>query len=602
MSRPVPRDYQLAAGTALWNHVHTKGLSNPLVVMPTGTGKSLTMALWVWGMLQKYPYLRVLNLTHVKELVDGNYRSLLSIWPTAPAGVYSAGLKRRDRHSQITYAGVGSFLRLAQHFGKVDFVLVDEAHRISDEEKSTYQKIFTVLRGVNPNLVVIGFTATDFRLGMGRLTEGGLFDEVCFDLSDGPAFVWMLEQKYLLKPVPRFPGFEVDESKVRIKAGEYDENSAAAAFRDQNILERAVASIIQAGEQDNRRAWLIFVQSIEDCDAVATMFQEAGYPVESVHSKRGDRDEVLAAFREGKLRGVVNKDILTTGFDDPRIDLIGVMRLTKSPGLWVQMLGRGTRPCWSPGYDISTLEGRSDSIRASHKQNCLVLDFAGNTSRLGPINYPTIPKKAKKGGGDPPVRRCPECNTYNHISLKCCEECGYEFPVEQKLRKESATDELVLDFNSLPPPIPKEMAVFRVDQMLATMQKAKPGKWPTLRVDYFSGVRRFSTWVCPEHSGYPKKSAERWWFYHGGDGPLPPNAAALAMRFPELTKPYYIKVWVNTKYPEIEDYDFRGTAFELPPELGGPVVPKIEVDRAAEAEAKRIQQLAAEMFNDDLPF
>jgi len=70
---------------------------------------------------------------------------------------------------------------------------------------------------------------------------------------------------------------------------------------------------------------------------------------------------------------MVNVGVLTTGFDFPEIDLIIMLRPTNSPVLWVQMLGRGTRP-------------------ADGKENCMVLDFAGNTPRLGPINDPMIPK------------------------------------------------------------------------------------------------------------------------------------------------------------------------------------------------------------------
>lgn len=604
-----PRDYQTAGATAVWDHIHSKPQENPLVLMPTGSGKSLTMAMLVSGIVQTYHHVNILNLVHVKELVEGNYNELMGLWPTAPAGVYSAGLGRREIR-QITYAGIDSIKSALKLLPKIHFVFVDEAHRISDKDQSTYQKTFAALREVNPDLSVIGFTATGYRAGMGMLTDGKLFDEVCFDLSSGPAFVWMLEQKYLLRLVPKNPGVQVDESKVKVRAGEYDETSASAAFRDQDILEQAIDRIIEYGE--DRQAWLIFAQSIEDCELIADMLRYKGYPVEAVHSKRGDRDAVIASFRRGELRGIVNQNILTTGFDDPRIDLIAMLRLTRSPGLWVQMLGRGTRPLWvghighnggPPLYDISTLEGRTASILASPKQNCLVLDFAGNTTRLGPINYPNIPAKKGSKKGKPPVRECPECGTYNHISIKACEECGYVFPVEQKLSAEAGRDELVLDLNSLPPPAPREFGVFKVDQMVAAVQKAKPGKWPTMRVDYFAGVRRFSTWVCPEHPGFPSRKANEWWLAHGGDIPPPETAQAMVDKFNDLTKPHYIRVWVNTKYPEIDAYDFVGNAFQLPPELGGPQGPPADPeDEAAEAERARIDALFEGMDDDDIPF
>lgn len=599
-----PWDYQLAAGTALWDQVHNAPSENPLVVMPTGTGKSLTMALFMQGVLQAYPNTRILNLTHVKELVDGNSTALLELWPLAPIGIYSAGLKRRETLGQIIFAGVASFRNAVHRFRPFDLVIVDEAHRIGDNDKSTYMKVFDKLRAANPNLIVIGFTATDFRVGMGKLTDGKFFDRVCFDLSDGPAFVWMLENRYLLRLVPKYPGFEVDDSDVKVRAGEYDEKSASQAFRDQDILERAVDEVIRQGH--DRHAWLTFCQSIEDADLVADMFRYRRHAVEAVHSKRDDRDEVLAAFEAGKLKGITNKDVLTTGYNNQRIDLIAMLRLCRSPNLWVQMLGRGTRPLWTPGYDLSTFEGRNNSILASNKQNCLVLDFAGNTARLGPINYPKIPKrKGARDGGEAPTRLCPKCNTHVHISIKICPECEYEFPVEAKIQTRASTADLILDLNNLPPLKPKEYGVFRVTRMIASVQAAKPNKWPTMRVDYFCGIQRFSTWVCPEHPGYPSTKAKQWWKAHS-ELPMPQTAAEMVALFDQLTMPYYLKAWVNTKYPEIEAYDFRGTAFELPPELGGP--PRA-LDRdaelaAADAEKEEEMRLASlgTYYDDEIPF
>jgi DNA repair protein RadD len=413
----------------------------------------------------------------------------------------------------------------------------------------------------------------------------------------------MIQNHYLLKLLPKNPGFQVDDSGVHTKAGEYDEKSASQAFRDQDILERAVDSVIWHGIEENRHAWLSFAQSIDDCELIADMFKSKGYPVEAVHSRSPDRDAILTAFKKGELRGVVNKDVLTTGFDNPRIDLLAIMRLTRSPGLWVQILGRGTRPLWTPGYDLQTLEGRRASILASQKQDCRVLDFAGNTSRLGPINYPTIPKTKKKGPpGEPPVRQCPQCAAYNHISVKVCEECGYEFPPPEKLVAAPGDQELVVDLNHLPPPAPKEFGIFRVDQMVSASHKGRNGKPDTMRVDYFCGVRRFSTWVCFAHKDYPRRLAERWWASHTArENPVPDDAADGVARFMECNKPSHIKVWLNTKYPEIVAYDFMGTAFELPPELGGP--PRaIDIDTEEARIAAREAATQRMLEDDDIPF
>lgn len=608
----VPRDYQVASDEHLWQGLHQSPKLNPLVVMATGLGKSLSMAMFSWRMLDAYPHVKILNVTHVKELIAGNYRALLSLWPAAPAGVYSAGLGRKDTRAQITFCGIQSVVRRAKTFGHVDFVLIDEAHRISDSTSSTYSKFIAALRERNPNLVVIGFTATPFRMTSGLLTDGELFDYEVFNLGHGESFVWAIDNGYLIKPVPRDPGFQLDESAISIQAGEYSQVEASAALREQDILERAVETVIQSGQ--DRKAWLTFCQSIEDSELVADMFRYKGYPVEAVHSQRADRDDVLAKLKRGELRGVTNRDILTTGFDHPPIDLIAMLRLTRSPGLWVQMLGRGTRPVFEPGYDLTTLEGRLNSILASDKQTCLVLDFVGNTERLGPINYPVMPRKrGAGGGGDAPVRKCPQCLTYHHPSVKVCDQCGYEFPKPENIRAEASNSALVLDLSQLPKLEPRNEEVFEVHRMVCMHHSGRNGKPDSLRVDYFSGFNRYSSWICLAHPAntFPRRKAEDWWKAHGGQGQAPRDIDEAVEAAGKLNKPKFIKVWTNTKYPEVLGHDFRGTAFQLPPELGGPPLREPtpdpmheELERMAEQQRAAQEHLAKvfEGYDDDIPF
>src|SRR5690606_33360026 len=76
-----------------------------------------------------------------------------------------------------------------------------------------------------------------------------------------------------------------------------------------------------------------------------------GVPAVAVHSKMSStaNDEAIEAYRKGKVRAIVGMNKLTTGFDHKPIDLIGSFRGTLSVPLWVQLLGRGTRP-----YDFRT--------------------------------------------------------------------------------------------------------------------------------------------------------------------------------------------------------------------------------------------------------
>lgn len=614
----VPRDYQEAADAHLWHYIHTQFGKNPLVVMATGLGKSLNMAMAKWRLLDTYPHVRILNLVHVKELVESNFKTLMAIWPSAPAGVYSAGLGIKDARNQITFCGIQSVAKRPATFGRIDFVFIDEAHRMSPNDAATYGKFLTELRRVNPHLVVIGFTATDYRMKGGKLTETGLFDDVVFDIGSGESFVWAIKNGYLANLVPADPGFQLDESEIKLLGGEYRADEASQAWHDQDLLERAVDYQIAIGKEQGRKCWMNFCQSIEDAELVADMFTYKGYPFEAVHSKRADRDAVLEAFKAGGLIGITNKDVLTTGFDHPPIDLIGMLRLTRSPGLWVQMLGRGTRPYFvnhrghnggPPLHDINTLEGRLASIAESPKQNCLILDFAGNTRRLGPINYPNIPgpKTKKGGGGEAPVRTCHNCKpkTYHHTSVKKCPECGFVFPEPETFQAVAGTDALVLDLSKLPPPEPKKEVVSSVHDMVCEYNAGRNGKPDTMRVRYRTGFTSVSTWVCFEHpaNSFARKKAEAWWTQHGGQGTAPTDVVDAVEMSAELNKPKFIKTLEGDKFPEVLAYDFVGTAFEL--DLSSPT-PKLKEPEPDPMQGRTFTPAASSQlhhpYEDDIPF
>lgn len=664
-----PREYQQWAHDATITYVHNpvnftggaatdgKGPRYPLVVEATGLGKSLNIAMFIWHMLSMYPHLRMMQLCHVKELVQSNYEELLGMWPAAPAGVYAAGLGEKNANAQITFAMINSVHKRPATFGHVDFLLIDEAHRMSPSDSAMYAKFIEALRKKNPALIVIGYTATDYRMKGGRLTDMGLFDEVVYDIGSGESFLWAVQQGYLIMPVPTDPGFKLDDTGIGLTGGDFHNGDASRAMHEQDIIERAVDYAVEVAREENRRCGVAFAQSIDDAELIADMLTYKGFPTEAVHSKRGDRDEVLEAHKRGELWGVANKDILTTGWNNPLLDLMIGLRLTRSPGLWVQMVGRMTRPAFTNHFyghnggpplddmgrhNVATYEGRWASILQSHKQNARVLDFVGNTERLGPINYPNIPRKRKKGGGDAPVRTCsadknwyPDdtpfeerkfCSpaTFHHTSVKVCPFCGYEWPEGDSNIDVVASDAvLVSGTNPLGLEIPKApekvFDVFGVHQMICAHNAGKNGKLDTMRVDYRCGIHRYSSWVCFDHytkdpGGFPYRKAKQWWTQHGGSTPEPTSVEEALERQEELQAPRFVKCWVNTKYPEIVAFDHEGTRFEeqsLADAIEGKAmkVYSPEPDPLAEQieQAQRAQEAAAAAmgdgyFDDDIPF
>lgn len=553
------RDYQTAAVQAVWQYffdtqADTANPHNPLIAMPTGTGKSVVIALFLRSIFEQFYNQKVLVLTHVKELIEQNHAKLMAVWPGAPAGINSAGLGQRSHSMPIIFGGIGSVHKHPELFGHVNLIIIDEAHLISPNETTTYRKFIAALMKVNPYLKVIGLTATPWRLGQGRLTEDGIFTDICFDLTTMEEFNKLLAEGYLSTLIPRPTKLLLDVSGVHKVAGEFNAHELNLAVDKDEITWAALQETVELAH--DRLHWLVFASGVHHATRIGEMLTYMGISNVVIHSKMSDadRDEGIAGFKAGKYKVAVNNNVLTTGFDYPEIDLIVVLRPTMSPVLWVQMLGRGTRPVYAFGFDLTTTEGRIAAIAAGPKQDCLVLDFARNTKRLGPINDPIIPRARGKGpAGEAPVKECPNCETYNHTKAAFCIKCGYKFTFEVKIREGASSDELIK-----PADIPI-VEVFKVDHVAYHKVQRLPNP-PAMQVTYYVGLRRFKETVCFEHQGFPNRTARDWWRMRT-DAPFPDSTEyglAVSDRLPHSK---HIKVWTNKSYPQILEHSFNEEGF-----------------------------------------
>lgn len=538
-----PRWYQDEAAFSVINYFDRGGTGNPVVVMPTGTGKSLVIAELIRGILYYWPNQRVMMLTHVKELISQNAEKLYGQWPTAPLGIHSDGLSSRDTLMPIIYGGVKSVANTIaaankfddgrpphmKHFGWRDLIFIDECHLFSPEEESQYNYVINELKKINPYLKVIGFTATPFRMKQGMITDGGIFTDICYDISGVESFNRLVYEGYLSPLIVKPTNVEIDSSNISIVGGEFNAKQSSNAVEE--VLYNALAEFTR--NSLDRQSWMAFVQSIDNCEHAAQILQSFGVDATCVHSKLKPsvNDERLKAYKAGEYRCMVNMGKLTTGFDHPILDSIGMLRLTNSPGLWVQMLGRGTRPApWA------------------NKLNCLVQDFARNAMRLGPINDPRIPRKPGKGGGDAPVRICDNCGVYNHAAAKICMNCGTEFTFETKLFIAPGTTEVLKSDDAI-------IEYFNVHKAIYSLHEKKNKEGvlmspPSIKVTYFAGLQSFCEWVCLEHNGLVGHKAREWWRQRHSSEPPPTVSQALRITS-ELRTPARIKVHVNKRYPEI---------------------------------------------------
>jgi DNA repair protein RadD len=540
MSALKLRLYQETALADLYAYF-TRESGNPLVVLPTGSGKSLVIAEWCRLVFDQDPRARIIILTHVQELVAQNYTELMGMWPDAPAGIYSAGLNRRELGARILFASIQSIHDKASLVQECDMVLVDEAHLIPRKSETTYRRFLADLRKINPHLKIIGLTATPFRLDSGMLHEGdgAMFDHIAHETPVRQ----LIEEGFLCRPVT-FPktteAAQIDTTGVRTVAGEFKMSDLEVAALDPETIAAIADRIVAAGA--DRRGWIVFGCSVKHCEALSEALTTRGIASGTIF---GDTDKTarartIAEFKAGRLRALVSMGVLTTGFNAKHVDLVALARPTKSTGLYIQMVGRGTRPLYGPG-DLTTDEGRIAAIANGPKPNCLVLDFGGNITRHGPFDDPFI-KKPKKGEGPAPFKYCPECGNACATAVRRCPACDHEFPPPETLVKQEADDKPIL---AAPP------AWIEVNDTAYSRHEKRGGDGPaTFRVDYRCGLITHSEWICFDHSGYARTKAEAWW-RRRSDTKIPGSVDEALARVDELEPTAAIQLMRDGDYMRV---------------------------------------------------
>lgn len=527
----TPRPYQRQAVQSVFDYYSNGGQGNCLIGLPTGLGKSLLPAMFIREVMGIWPNQRFAVVTHSRKLISQNYDKMLDLWANAPIGVYSAGMKRKESIFPIVYGGIGSMYKKAELFGHRDMLWVDEAHCISPEENTMYQRFFTDMKLINPNLKIVGLTATMFRAKIGRLDDGNLFHGIAYDGTAYQAFNQFIADGYMAPLTGRPTKVLIDREKLSVRNGEFasgELESAANAIAREGLFEFAQLAA-------DRHCWLIFAGGIDNAEFMANVLNEMGIPTAAVHSKmkNDEIDRRLEAHSKGELRAITNYGILTTGYDCPQIDAIGMFRATMSPNLHVQMAGRGTRVF--PG-----------------KIDCLYADYGRNIENLGPINDPKIPQKKDKGGnGEIPIKICSICGVYNHISARVCQSCGSAFSFEVKITKEAKATE-VLRIDEEP-----RVESFPVNSVVYSTYTKDGNKG--LKVSYTSGIRTFSEYV-PIGNPKGRKFALDWWRQRN-EYDMPDDVELIREWSGLLRVPTGLKVWVNNRYngkisPKIRGYEW----------------------------------------------
>ncbi|WP_100638391.1 DEAD/DEAH box helicase family protein [Marinobacter salexigens] len=386
------RPYQQEAVDATLRHFR-KSDESAVIVLPTGAGKSLVIA-----ELACLARRKILVLAHVKELVEQNHAKYQSYGLTG--GIYSAGLNRKENLHQVTFASVQSVsANLEQFRDEYSLVIIDECHRVSDDDSSQYQTIVDLLRQRNASLKVLGLTATPYRLAMGwiyryhyrgfvRSEQDKPFVHCIYELP----LSYMINRGFLTKPkLVDAAVTQYDFSALpRNRFGEYTENDVNQLLSKHQRVTRAIIEQVMDLAVE-RKAVMIFAATVEHAKEITGYLPEHQTALITGATDQNERDSLIQRFKQQQLKYLVNVSVLTTGFDAPHVDFIAILRPTQSVSLYQQIVGRGLR------LD----EG---------KQDCLVIDYAGNNVNL---HHPEVGERKPNPDSEPVQVFCPDCGFAN---------------------------------------------------------------------------------------------------------------------------------------------------------------------------------------------
>jgi DNA repair protein RadD len=449
--------FQREAVEASIKHLVEEKKRNGVIVQPTGSGKTYTLAGQVKVFAGDYQG-RVLMVSHTKNIVDQDHKTAKKLWKEGSHlfGVNSAGLGRRDFNKQVLFTGIQSVYKDAKKIGKVNFLIPDECHAINMVDSVMYKQFIEDLYDINPDMRVGGLTAHDFRMTMGKIwgpSKDLLFDDLIYKANVKE----LIAQKYISKPIN--PPIKDEKALIDTTGVEIIKTKNDTEYNQQQLDER-----VNIPDKIKRQTKIVldgslphesiasFAHNIKHCELIAQSYIDQGEKsIAVVHSEiKGDEKKLIEDFKSGKIRVLVSVNMFVEGFDAPNIQVIDDRKPTASPGRYGQMGGRGFRVCKEIG-------------KYSFKYFC----FSGNVGLHGPLDQ--IESYASEDTDEPPFKRCKGhgCKMMVHARMKICPHCGYIFPVKEIDPKDRTLD--TLDLNSLI----SEPKWFTVKRMMCQPSKNK---------------------------------------------------------------------------------------------------------------------------------
>ena len=417
-----PRPYQQEAITSTIEEIKKyarQGKSAHLIIdAGPGAGKTLLMAFLAKHVFERGG--RVVQLARQPILAKQNYDEMYECG--IPAALYAAKFNRRQV-AQVTVATEGTIASSLHDMNKpVDLLLLDECHTLSPDDEDTQMN--TIIRHLDDvttkagrKMHVVGLTGSPFR-GVTPLTSFDFWHDTVFNIGTDK----LTELGYLSVPVFGFADADddaLDFSGVNTRSGswEFSEkelDEIAMSDAGKKKLVRILMQVIEKTKDRNQR--IVFASTKRHAREIRRILIALGIDKSKIglvtdDSSEAEKDRVIMLSKQGKLDWLINVSVLTTGFNSPLIDVVVYLRPIGSLVLLIQSMGRGAR----------LLE---DWMKEAgfHKENYLVLDYAGVFDRLGhllddPTTGEALAQRDKSRGKDKP---CPRCHEMNSKAARRC--------------------------------------------------------------------------------------------------------------------------------------------------------------------------------------
>ena len=408
-----PRQKELVDRAVEALHEH----GNTLAVAPTGAGKTIMLSAAIGALCKastsKTHWVKTCVLAHRDELTAQNEAKFCLVNPHLSTSLFDASSK--SWQGDTTFAMVQTLSRennLAT-MPKLDLLVIDEAHHARAD---SYVRIVNHARSLNPNLKLLGMTATPNRGDKKGLYP--VFSNVCDQIRIGE----LISSGHLVMPRTFVMDVGVQKRLRETKktAGGDDDMDEVAQIMDTFPINKAI--VAHWKEQAGDRQTVVFCSTVNHARNVCRAFLEKGIAAVMVYGEMADseREGALESYTSGQAQVIVNVAVLTEGWDHPPTSCVVLLRPSSYQSTFIQMVGRGLRTVNEEDYP------------GLIKKDCMILDFGTATLAHGSLEQIARLEDVEKSEGWAPSKKCPECQSFVPSAVIECPLCGFEFSHEEK--------------------------------------------------------------------------------------------------------------------------------------------------------------------------